>query len=129
VPWEALGPFVALIEFFRNIGERKDDRTRAALGALSQALTETRFYLRDRAKGAKPNQKSEDKIARLWAAAAVELRGLDSNLAMICQYKSDYWADPAGWTDVDVVDKCIQIDALFERYHKLLDLPGASLCA
>jgi hypothetical protein len=125
--FEALGPFIGLINFFRSIGERRDDRTRAALAALSKALTDTRFYLRDRSSGTEPSRARQDEIVRLWTAAAIELRGLDTNLAEICQYKADYWTDPGGWAREDVVEKCISIDGVFDRYRELLDVPGAAL--
>lgn len=127
--WEALGPFIQIVEFLGGITVRRDDRTRAALTALGKALTETRFYLRDRGKGIQPDQAREDEIARLWNAASVELRGLDSRLADTCQHKSEYWTDPDGWTGVEPVQKAIEIEALLEKYHELLDVPGASLRA
>lgn len=74
--WEALGPFTGILGFLKGIGERRIDRSRAALAALSKALFETRMYLRDRESGGARDQSREDDIVRFWGGAAIELRDL-----------------------------------------------------
>lgn len=125
--WEALGPFTGILNFLKGIGERKVDRSRAALTALSKALFETRIYLRDREDGGERNQSREDEIVRLWSSAATEMRDIDENLAMICQYKAEYWIQPDDWSGQTIEARGIQIDQLFRRFRELLPVPGARL--
>jgi hypothetical protein len=125
--WAALGPFVGLINFFRSSRDRRDDRTRAALSCLSKALLETRIYLRDLEKGTKKNTKRENDLARLWTEAANELRDLDSQLAQICYYKSDYWTMPDDWSEHNIRKRGIAIDRIYETYRILLRAPDRSL--
>jgi hypothetical protein len=94
---------------------------------LSNALFETRMYLRDRENGAAPDQSREDGIVRMWSGAAVELRDLDENLAALCQHKAEYWIQPDEWSAQSIQDRGIGIDQLFDRFREVLPVPGATL--
>lgn len=120
-----LGPFVGLVELLKSFGERRIDRSRAGLTALSKALFETRIYLRDRENGAARDQAREDDIVRLWSGAAVELRDLDAQLAGLCQHKAEYWVQPDEWSAQTIRERGIGIDELFRRYREVLPVPGA----
>lgn len=121
------GPFVAIWAFLKGVGDRKDDRTKAALAALSAALTETRLYLRDWKHGAKGNRSKEAQIVRLWEAAAVELRDVDAQLSSICHHKAEYWIHPEEWSEEEVQAKGIGIDELFRTYRRILKDSSAKL--
>lgn len=125
--WEALGPFIGLFNFLKGLGERKIDRSRAGLTALSKALFETRIYLRDRENGVALDQSREDDIVRLWSGAAIELRDLDENLAALCQHKAEYWVRPDEWSAQSIQERGIGIDQLFDRFRDVLPVPGARL--
>ena len=127
MPWEALGPFVDIITYFGASGQRRDDRNKAALAALRTALLETQMYLRDRERGDAQEQDREDKIVHLWGEAGTEFRGIDSDLAMTCHYKAQYWIDPNEWSEERISLRRIGIQRLFERYGELLNVRGVVL--
>lgn len=119
VAWAALGPFVALVNFFQGLLERRDDRVRAALAPLGKALAETRLYLRDRERGSKRDSKREDELVRLWTSAAAALYAIDSALADICENKSRYWLQQ-NWSEQEIAERGIAIDDLYDTYGTLL---------
>jgi hypothetical protein len=123
----ALGPFVALVGFLTGIRERRDDRVRAALSSLGKALVETRLYLRDQERGGKQDTDREDDLVRRWADTASALYALDTHLADVCEHKSRYWMEPAGWSEHDVRAKGIAIDCIYETYGTLLRAREAKL--
>jgi hypothetical protein len=73
-----------------------------ALRRISHALNETYLYYSN-IESTGPNKNTEAQLARLWAAAAIPIRHFDKNLAMACEHKSEYWANPASFSNSDIM--------------------------
>jgi len=85
------------------------------------------MYLRDLEDGQAKSREREDGLARLWSDSANELRDLDTNLAEICHYKSDYWTAPDEWSEYNIRKRGIAIDRIYETYRLLLKAPDVKL--
>lgn len=62
----------------------------------------------------------EEQLARSWAGAAVPARHIDTELAEMCQHKSDLWINPDGWSREEIEKYGISIETVKERYLALL---------
>lgn len=108
-----LGPLRAMSKDNR---EMRDN----ALRAISHALNETYIYYRGLDRGEERNLEIEDQLSRYWAAAAIPIRNLDSELAMICEHKSEYWLNPEQWTSEQVSEFGIELERVRDNYRNLL---------
>jgi hypothetical protein len=108
-----LGPIATLEKDKREL---KDN----ALRAVSIALIETKLYYRDREAGKPRNPDTEAQLAKYWAAAAIPLRHIDPELAMTCEYKSDFWTGPEQWTGAQVTRLGIKLADVSSAYRKLV---------
>jgi len=108
-----LGPLRAMSKDNR---ETRDN----ALRAISHALNETYIYYRGLDRGEERNLEIEDQLSRYWAAAAIPIRHLDSELAMICEHKSEYWLNPEQWTSEQVSEFGIELERVRDNYRNLL---------
>lgn len=108
-----LGPLRAMSKDNR---EMRDN----ALRAVSHALNETCIYYSGLERGKEKNQDIEDQLSRYWAAAAIPIRHLDKELALICEKKSEYWLNPDQWTADDVKNAGIQLGKVREDYRNML---------
>ena len=108
-----LGPIRAMSKDNREIRDN-------ALRAVSHALNETRIYYSGLERGKERNYDIEDQLSRYWAAAAIPIRHLDGELAMICEQKSEYWLNPDQWSPNDVKRAGIQLEKVREDYRKVL---------
>lgn len=107
-----LGPIATLSKDKRDL---KDN----ALRAISTALTETKLYYRDRENGKPRNFETEAQLAKYWAAAAIPLRHIDEELAMICEYKADFWTGPDHWSGDDIASLGIKLEDVTKAYRSL----------
>ncbi|MBF8177028.1 MAG: hypothetical protein K2Y13_06115 [Burkholderiaceae bacterium] len=107
-----LGPIATLSKDKREL---KDN----ALSAISIALTETKLYYRDRERGKPRNPKTEAKLAKVWAAAAIPLRHIDEELAMACQHKAEFWIAPENWNAEELSRLGIRLSDVSSAYHRL----------
>jgi hypothetical protein len=81
-----------------QISQERRKLVDAALGAVSEALTETYLYCqKSEMTGRDPVV--EANLSRRWAAAVVPLRHVSEDLAAICEAKSQYWIDPDQWRE------------------------------
>jgi hypothetical protein len=108
-----LGPLRAMSKDNR---ETRDN----ALRAISHALNETYIYYRGLDRGKNRNLEIEDQLSRYWAAAAIPIRHLDHELAMICEHKSEYWLNPEQWTSEQVTEFGIEVEKVRNSYRNLL---------
>ena len=99
----------------------------AALRAISVALDETYFYYERRRAGEPRDRNSEQRLARYWSAAAISVRAIDRNLALVLDRKSEYWVRPDGWTDQEVVRAGIRLEKVRQRYRSMLKNDGVKL--
>jgi hypothetical protein len=111
---------IAIIEPITSM--RKDQRELAdsALRAISEALEATFLYYREVESGGERNLGTEAELSKCWSAAAIPIRHVDRNLAMICESKSEYWLNPDSWADSEIVENGIRLEDVRERYRSLL---------
>lgn len=114
-----LGPIATLSREKREI---KDD----ALRAISIALRETQIYYRDLGHRNKRNRDKEAQLVKYWAAAAIPLRHIDEELAMICEHKADFWLEPENWSNEDIERVGIKLTDVSSAYRKLAMPSGFS---
>jgi hypothetical protein len=91
-----------------------------ALRSISHALNETYLYFRDMEKGKKRDLEIEAQLSKYWAAAAIPLRHIDKELAMACEYKSEYWINPETWGSEKIEKLGIGLDHVRKQYRSLL---------
>lgn len=106
-----LGPIATMSKDRREL---KD----SALRAISIALDETYLYYRDLGKGLLRNPDREAQLVKYWSAAAIPLRHFDENLSNICDYKSEYWINPDGYNDDEIVNMGIELNDVRQAYRK-----------
>lgn len=107
-----LGPIATLSKEKREL---KDD----ALRAVSTALTETCIYYRSLGKDAQRNEEKEAQLARYWSAAAIPLRHIDEELAGICENKAEYWLNPEGWSNEEILQYGIKLEDVKQAYRQM----------
>lgn len=115
-----ISQFIALIEPIQSLSKDKRDLKDNALRAISHALNETYLYYRDIEHGKPQNLDIQKQLSHCWAAAAVPLRNIDENLALICEFKSEYWVNPENWSDEQIHEHGIALDDLRHKYRLLL---------
>jgi len=110
-----------LLQLEREKREHEEDNRRVhALNAFLRALNETEIYygtLRDSDK----DRGREEELSRLWREASEEILIVDGELASRCRSKSQYWADPIGWTDAALEGAHIAIHEMRDALNRLLD--------
>jgi len=107
-----LGPISTLS---RDKRELKDN----ALRSVSTALRETQLYYRDLGKGRERNMDIEAQLAKYWSAAAIPLRHIDEELAMVCDRKAEYWVNPEQWSDEEIIRLGIKLEDVSRAYRTL----------
>jgi hypothetical protein len=110
----------ALLEPVAGIGDKKRQMDDVALKAISDALNETLIYSGRIDQGGPEDREIEEKLARVWGAAAVPLRHIDPELAEKCQYKAEYWANPRHWDQKKVNQLGIALKDVANSYRDLL---------
>jgi D-serine dehydratase len=61
----------------------------------------------------------EAQLSKYWSAAAIPLRHIDEELAMICEYKSDFWTNPDNWSEEEVKRIGIKLEDVTDAYRRL----------
>lgn len=107
-----MGPIATLTKEKREL---KDN----ALRAVTTALLETKIYYRSMELGASRNIETEAQLVKYWGAAAIPLRHIDQELAVICENKSEYWLNPENWSDEEVKEFGIQLQNVTSAYRQL----------
>lgn len=78
-----------------NDEKRKDDaKYDEALKAVTLAVFKTRIYLRNFEETKEHNWSTEETLVEYWNDASVKLRTIAPSLALDCNVKAFYWADP-----------------------------------
>lgn len=108
-----LGPIATLSKERREL---KD----TALRTISNALDETYLYYRDLENGIIRSSDREGLLSKYWSAAAISLRHFDSDLASICDHKSEYWINPDNYDKNLVQELGIKLGDVREAYRKML---------
>lgn len=110
---------IGLLDPIATFSKEKRELKDSALRGISIALNETKLYYRDRGRGKKRDMDKEAQLANYWAAAAIPLRHIDEELAMICQYKAEFWTDPDHWSSDEVERIGIKLGDVSAAYRKL----------
>jgi len=108
-----LGPIAQLQKDKRELADN-------ALNAVSQALNETFLYYRDFESSQALDPQREAQLVRLWSAAAIPLRHIDSELASICEHKAEYWVNPSSWDNQKIEQLGIGLESVRDRYRVML---------
>jgi hypothetical protein len=108
-----LGPIATLSKDRREL---KD----SALRAISVALNETYFYYRDLKKGSNRSIDRENSLAKYWSAAAIPLRHIDTDLANVCEHKSEFWINPDNYENEEIERLGIGLNSVRQAYRKML---------
>lgn len=112
-----------LMELLSSLNERGKDRRELkdrALRAVSTALIETQIYYAGLERGNERDSEVETQIAKYWSAAAIPLRHFDSDLAITCETKGEYWINPENWNGDEKMRARIQLDKVADAYKQLL---------
>lgn len=107
-----MGPISTLS---RDKRELKDN----ALRAIVTALQETKIYYKSLERGSERNTDTEAQLVRYWGAAAIPLRHIDEELAMICEHKADFWIDPENWSNDQISGLGIKLEDVTRAYRQL----------
>jgi hypothetical protein len=99
---------------------RREENARfhRALTKLSNAVTETRIIL-GRQKRQPITYEDKERLSRLWASAGIAISEFDHDLALRCDIKGSFWADPERWTDEQIDDANIRIVAMERELREL----------
>lgn len=108
-----LGPIATLSK------ERRELKN-LALRTISNALDETYLYYRDLNLGARKSLDREALLVKYWSAAAIPIRHFDSDLAVICDRKAEYWVNPDNYDEAQVKELGIGLNDVRNAYRKLL---------
>ncbi|WP_093396666.1 hypothetical protein [Halopseudomonas xinjiangensis] len=111
-----LGPIATLEKDKRELRDN-------ALRAISTALKETQIYYAGMARDYKRNYETEAQLAKYWAAAAIPLRHIDRELAIVCEHKAEYWVSPETWSTDKISEMSIQLSSVANAYKKMIH-PG-----
>ena len=114
------GKLIALLGPLRAMSRDNREMRDNALRAVSHALNETYIYYHGLERGKERNSEIEEQLSRYWAAAAIPIRHIDRELAMICEHKSEYWINPEHWTPEDVKRAGIELGKVREDYRQKL---------
>lgn len=108
-----------LISILPIIGDLQKEKRKLAdyaLTSISEALSETSIYINKWRKTGKREEETEEKLVRLWGAAAVSVRHIDRELSEICFFKSEYWVNPEEWDPSKAKGVAIDLDSVKEKY-------------
>lgn len=98
--------FVSLVQWAereiarpRSKSFEKAEEFEEALKALDAALAATVEYLDQLGPAGRPDKSKEDKLSKLWRAAAFAVRPFNPDLSERCFMKGQGWLDPSLWSD------------------------------
>lgn len=110
---------IALLGPIANLSKEKRELKDNALRSVSTALRETQLYYRDLGKGKERSMDIEAQLAKYWSAAAIPLRHIDEELAMVCEHKAEYWVNPEQWSDEEIVRLGIKLEDVVQAYRNI----------
>lgn len=110
------GGILAAVPMIQAEVTRRLEHRDQALLALYAALTETQAHMLKRGRR---DPAEEKRLSDLWFAASVPLRHFNAELAGLCEYKRDYWSNPARWSGDDRINTAIKLDAMSERFEEI----------
>lgn len=112
---------MSLLPLIGNLSKDKRELADNALHSIAHALTETSLYVNRYVKSGKKDEEIEAQLVRYWRDAAIPLRHIDKELSEICEYKSEYWLDPANWEPGKANGISIDLDTVRDKYRAQLN--------
>lgn len=110
---------IALMGPISTLSKEKRELKDNALRAISIALQETKIYYKFLERGAERNTDTESQLVRYWGAAAIPLRHIDEELAMICEHKAEFWISPETWSNEEIKSFGITLEDVTKAYRQL----------
>lgn len=110
---------ISLMGPISTLSKEKRELKDNALRAIVTALQETKIYYKSLERGAERNTDTEAQLVRYWGAAAIPLRHIDEELAMICEHKADFWIDPESWSNDQISSLGIKLEDVTKAYRQL----------
>lgn len=118
---EVLDGLVKLLGPIATLSKDRRELKDTALRSISTALDETYLYYRDLESNiTNRNDDREEVLSKYWSAAAVSLRHFDSELAVLCDYKSEFWVNPNNFDESRIQELGIKLGDVREAYRKML---------
>lgn len=116
---EIVDKLISLMGPIATLSKEKRELKDSALRAISIALQETKLYYRDLENGSERDMDVEAQLVRYWGAAAIPLRHIDEELAMICEHKSEYWLTPKNYSNKQINELGIKLQDVSYAYRNL----------
>jgi len=71
---------------------------------VSKALMETKKYFRSLESNAPRDNEVEGRLVMLWGLAAIPIKLIDTELAILLTERTEVWLHPEGWTQDELVE-------------------------
>jgi len=110
---------ITLMGPISTLSKEKRELKDNALRAISTALQETKIYYKSLERGSERNTDTEAQLVRYWGAAAIPLRHIDEELAVICEHKAEFWINPEDWSNEKVKSFGIKLEDVTRAYRQL----------
>lgn len=120
---DVLTGLTKLSDFLGENHKHQRQLTDAALQSISTALSATSLYYRDLEAGSARDLDIEGKLNVFWGNAAIPMRHVNPDLAIVCAEKAQYWLNPDSWSDREIREVGIALDSVHRRYISLLTNP------
>lgn len=106
-----------IYESFRNSKKERKEESKIALKALSDAILETRTYIKDSVKSR--DTEVEKKIREYWSDAHLKLSTVNPEIATRCFSKAEYWTDPTSWDNEKIELYNITLDSMSDSLKSM----------
>lgn len=110
---------IALMGPISTLSRERRELKDSALRAISIALQETKIYYSALERRVDRDFDTEAQLVRYWGAAAIPLRHIDEELAMICDRKAEYWINPENWPYDNMEELGIKLVDVTAAYRQL----------
>ena len=111
---------IALLPTLSELSRENREIRKRALSSISNALNETYLYYSNLERVGSRDFDKEAALSKLWANSAVHISFFDTELAQICEQKSDYWIKPENWSSEKIASTGIELNSVREKYRELL---------
>ncbi len=115
----AIEKLISLLGPIASLGKEKRELKDTALRAIHTALYETKIYYRDIDRGMPSDSDREALLVKYWSAAAIPMRHIDEDFAVMCENKAEFWVKPADWNDEMASEYGIKLEEITEAYRRV----------
>ncbi|MCG7549215.1 hypothetical protein [Pseudoalteromonas sp. Of7M-16] len=117
---EVANQLLSLIPIIQSLQKEQKELADCALREINNAIVETRFYLHTLENDSPRNIEKEQSLVRLWSSAAIPMRHLNKELALLCDHKAKYWLNPSQWSESELIEHGLKLDQVADAYRQLL---------